>query len=141
MYKNIDLKAGKLQTMFFPIWIARRFIFVLIPMVIFKGIQWAQIISVLQFQILYLIYYGNNKCHSLRSIYYLHLVNEFMILMIIYSTITWSDFVLSDIQIYENGFAFALILVIVLVINISQVFKNMIISSKTARKIMFKIKS
>ena len=45
--------------------------------------------------------------------------------MVIYCSISWSDFVVDDLQRYYNGFAYPVILVIVIIYNLYKIFRLM----------------
>ena len=66
MYKEIDLQGDWKCLMFFPVWLFRRILYIAVPYVIFPGIKWAQILSLLYMQLFYFIFYGVNRCHRNR---------------------------------------------------------------------------
>ena len=136
MYDGIELDRSWVCLMFYPVWLFRRILFVVVPLYLLNGIKWAQIICVLQMQILYSIFYGVNQCHHSKKQFHHHLINETMILLVIYCSISWSDFVVDEEQKYLNGFAYPVILLLTILYNFTYISMELYNNNKSiTRKI------
>ena len=57
-----------------------------------------------------------------------------MILLIIYCSITWSDFVLDEDQKYKNGFAYPVILLLTILYNLTYISMELYNNNKSINR-------
>ena len=96
----------------------RRIVLIILPMMIFKDNNSAQIISQLLLQQMYFSFYTAYRCHRSREQFRHHVTNEILIVLVIYCSVTWTKLVEDEEQRYYNGFIFPVIVIILLIYNI-----------------------
>ena len=122
---GLEIKqSNKAAIFFYPVFLARRFLIVAFPTIIFS-VSSIQLQLALLTSSLYIIFYVGVRPHRLNSQYYLELTNEILIMLSLYLLVLFSDFNLNNQFKFQLGFALPSLVLIMIAINISvMTFKN-----------------
>jgi hypothetical protein len=91
MYSNISLHRSRWGILYYPIFMLRRLLFVLIPL-IFQGYPFYQLQALTFFSSLYIIQYCQIWPHSQKKIGILEMTNEFLLMVVNYHMLTFTAF-------------------------------------------------
>ena len=120
LYNNIALYRGKWVILYYPFFIFRRLVFMLLPY-IFEGYPHYQLQFLVFLSSLYLIFYTNLWPHQQRKLVYLELSNEVLLLLTSYHMITFSEFNLNLETHYVSGISLLVLIGMITFINILNV--------------------
>jgi len=125
MYKGIHLTRNKWTIYFWPIFMWRKYIYIMIPCV-FINYPNFQIQFIILTHSIYVIWYTNIRPHIEKSKYYLEIFNEVMIMIMLYIMILYSKFNTNPISYFWFGYSYIGALGLLLIVNISLMFYNII---------------
>lgn len=125
MYNNIHLKKNRWTIFYYPIFLIRRFVFVLIPFFL-MNFQGHQVQLLLFINLFTCMFYFYVKPHILPLKVKQEMFNEYMVLILSYHMFTFTQFVI-DVSIqFVIGYSFVAMLCIILFVNVLIMVRNQI---------------
>ena len=131
LYSNISLKRSKYSQLYYPIFMIRRFLFIIVPLS-FQNKPGIQLSLLIFLSSLYIIWYIMLWPHNMRKLVYIELTNEVFFMILNYHMVAFTLFN-PDLQTQFNmGWSYLLFMGLLILVNLTFVATNVI--SKARRK-------
>ena len=118
LYANVHLKRSSWAIFYLPVFLTRRCLHFLLPVIIYFYPYFQLQLSLL-LAVFYLIWYGSVKPHNTRFTVRLELFNEFCVIMMLYHMFLFTNFNLSETLKYYMGYTCVGTIALMLVVNVS----------------------
>ena len=127
LYTGINRKYTPYSLYWYPIWIYRRLLFILIPLC-FQDYPAIQIMLLVFMTVFYVMYYCGNRPHARKEQVVIEAGNEILMIVLMYHLFCFTGFIESKEIQFGIGYSFLGIMIFVLIWNITFMVKN---SSRT----------
>ena len=125
MYVDISLTREHWAILFYPVFIFRRLLFVMIPLC-FQGQDFFQLQFLIFFNSLYIIFYAYLRPHIYSRLGYLEIINEFLFLVMSYHFLTFTLFNIDISSKYSMGFSYLAWMALLILLNFVNIALNSI---------------
>jgi hypothetical protein len=140
LYQDIHLTRSKSNVYFFPLFIVRRVVFVLIPSVL-NFYPWAQIQFAILVQQLYVIFYQNTRPHIMRLRLRLEIFNEMIVMACFYHNFLFTGYCSQNTKGDDENFKFFMgysyigIIALCVIVNISSLTSKALDTFQSKKRI------
>ena len=132
-YDGININKSMMSIYYYPMFLMRRLLFVLLP-IIFEGVEWHQIQSLIFVNLFFTMYYYNVQPHLEPNRRRVEMFNEFMVVILSYHLMTFTHFLNDVATQFMMGYSFIFALCLVLFLNVAYMIRNQIKRFFSARR-------
>jgi hypothetical protein len=129
MYVDIHLTRNKGTIFYWPIFMLRKWMYIIIPVMFFRESIF-QIQFILFMQTAYVCWYANIKPHWQRSRFLLEMFNEVMVMLLFYMMVVFSRFNTNPETFFMFGNAYLIVVAGVLLVNVALMIYSTIMRLK-----------
>lgn len=123
IYVNISLHRSKWGILYYPVFILRRLLFIMLPL-IFLGHPYYQLQFLMFFNSLYIIQYCQIWPHSILGHAILEIFNESLVMVVSYHMICFTLFNLEEMQRFNMGWSFLVLIGFIIITNVIYVIRG-----------------
>ena len=133
MYQDVHLTRNQWTICYYPSFLIRRYLFVIIPILI-SNYPALYLQALIMLNLFYLMFYAGVRPHMTLQRTIKYCFNEYMVLFISLHMLCFTDFLNhSELQ-YQIGYSFILLMLIVFIINIIYMIHNNLLKVKRKTK-------
>ena len=133
MYQEIDLTRSTWTIYYYPLFCARRFLFVFIP-IFYPDYPIIQVLCLIMMNLLFVLFLGSVRPKKKKKKRLLEFFNEWMILFISVHMLCFTNFVLSPQLYFYIGYNFVGMMGLVFIVNIGNMIHSNILKFKLKQK-------
>lgn len=134
LHVDIHLTRNKLNIFYHGFFFFKRFLFLMIPLIMFPDHEIFQIVSVVNVNLFYFMYYVGTMPHITRRKVYMESCNELLIHITILNSFLFTNFIESDLLKFELGYELVYVFLAVLVFNIIMMIDNTLNKYKSKKR-------